>query len=285
MALVLDRLPKLFVDDLYLVFGGRFAGDAARSAGLAPALADPLVGAYRATQLYSFLPYQLLISVTFILFPLLAAAHRAGDRNAVARFVTTGVRIALLVAGLFVSVTSGLSGPLLRLVYSPEAALLGARPMQVLTLGFGAFAILGVLTAVLSSLGRERASATVIASAFALVVVLCFARARGAPFGEEILWQTALSTATGLVLATGSAALLVFRTTGAVVAPLTVGRVALCLATAILVARSLPQASRIATLAECALVAALYLGLLVVTRELGRGDLDMVRSVVMRRRQ
>jgi stage V sporulation protein B len=262
----------------------RFAGGAAVARGLAPAAADPLVGAYRATQLFSFLPYQLLVSVTFILFPMLAIAARAGDRATVARYVVTGVRVALLVAGLLVSVTSGLSGPLLRFVYSAEAAVLGARSMQVLTLGFGAFALLGVLTAVLSSLGRERAGAMVTAGAFGLVVCLCFARVSHAPFGEELLFRTATSTATGLVVATVCAAWLVHRTAGAVVSGVTVARVMASTAAAIFVARLLPEGGKPFTLVASAGVAALYVLVLVVTGELGRDDVRVIASIAARRK-
>jgi stage V sporulation protein B len=262
----------------------RFAGDAARASSLPALAADPLVGAYRATQLYSFLPYQLLISVTFVLFPLLATAYKAGDREAVARYVRAGVRIAMLVAGLLVSVTSGLSAQLLRLVYSSEAAELGARAMQTLTLGFGAFAILGVLTAVLSSIGRERQGATVVAIAFALVVALCSTLARGAPFGEEILRRTALSTSIGLVLAAGCAMVLVKRAAGTVVAPVTAVRVALSLTFAIFFARQLPEASKVVTVVESLAVGAVYVVSLALTRELGSADVAAIRSIAQRRR-
>ena len=262
----------------------RFAGDAAAVAGLPPAAADPLVGAYRATQLYSFLPYQLLVSVTFVLFPLLATAHKAGDREAVARYVGAGVRVAMIVAGLLVCVTSGLSAQLLRLVYSPEVAELGARAMQTLTLGFGVFAILGVLTAVLSSIGREREGAAVIAVAFALIVTLCFAWARGAAFGEELLRKTALSTSAGLVLAAVCAAVLVARAAGSVVDKRSAARIVGSLAVAIFVARQLPVAGRVLTVVECAAVVFVYVACLIATRELSARDLAVVSGIVRRRR-
>jgi O-antigen/teichoic acid export membrane protein len=219
-----------------------------------------------------------------VLFPLLATAYKAGDRAAVARYVSAGVRVAMLVAGLLVSVTSGLSAQLLRLVYSAEAAELGARAMQTLTLGFGAFAILGVLTAVLSSIGREREGATIVAVAFGLVVVLCFTLVRGASFGEELLRKTALSTSIGLVLAAGSAALLVKRAAGAVVDGLTAVRVAVSLALAVVVARQLPEASKLITILECVMVLGVYLVTLVASRELGSADVAAIRSIVRRRR-
>jgi stage V sporulation protein B len=262
----------------------KFAGESALAAGLSPTAADTLVGAYRATQLYSFLPYQLLVSVTFILFPMLASAVKDGDRAAIARYVATGVRVALLVAGLLVSVTSGLSGPLIRLLYTPEAATLGTRAMQILTLGFGAFAILGVLTAALASLGKERAGALVTGTAFALVVGLGFSFTRGTEFGEGLLFWTAISTSLGLVAATFAAGLLVFRAAGAVVAPLTAVRVLAALAVAVAMGRALPEGGKLWTLVASALVALVYALLLLATRELGRADLETLRLVVSRRR-
>lgn len=261
----------------------RFAGDAARAAHLSSTLADPLVGAYRATQLFAFLPYQLLVSVTFILFPMLAQADRQGDRKAVASYVSTGVRIAFLVAGLLVSVTSGLSGPLLRLVYSREVAALGAHAMQLLTIGFGAFAILGVLTAVLASLGKERAAAGLIGAAFVLVVILCFAWASGSALDEMLLVRTALSTSAGLVCATVFAALLVRRVAGAVVSQGTLFTTLGALAIAITVGRVLPQGGSAWTIAASALVAFVYASVLVVVGEVGRRDWKVVRAVASRR--
>jgi stage V sporulation protein B len=229
------------------------------------------------------MPYQLLVSDTFILFPMLAQARRAGDEALVARYVTTGVRIAVIVAGAIVSVTSGLSESLLRLVYTEEAASLGGRSMAVLTLGFGAFAVLGVLTAALSSLGRELSAALSTAVAFALVVFLCFAHARGAPLGEELLYRTAVSTTAGLFFATVCAAVLVKRHAGAVVSPLTLLRVVSAVTAAIVIARRLPHGGKSFTVLECAAVAAAYAVVLVASREVGKEDLARITAIVRRR--
>jgi stage V sporulation protein B len=261
----------------------RFCGEAALARQLPLDAADPLVGAYRATQLFSFLPYQLLIAITFILFPMLATAHRDGDKAAVGRYVQTGVRLALVLAGLAVSVTSGLAGPLLRLVFNAEAAELGTRAMELLTIGFGAFAILGVLTTVLNSLKKERTSAALTAIAFALVVVLAFVRVRGAPFGEELLWRMATATSAGLALATVAATYFVKRAAGAVVAALSVVRVAGAMALAIFVARHLPYSGKVMTLVHAAIVVATYVTALLVTREIGRSDARVLRQVLARR--
>jgi stage V sporulation protein B len=262
----------------------RFASESARAAGLGPEAADPLVGAYRATQLFSFLPYQLLIAVTFILFPMLATAYRDRDDAAVARYVSSGVRLALILMGLMVSVTSGLSEPLMRLVFPAEAAHLGARAMQTLTLGFGAFAVFGILTTVLNSLKRELWSAIITAVAFGLVVVLCFLRVRGAAFGPELLLRTAMATTAGIVVATVGAGFMVYKTTGAVVAPLSVVRVVAAMAIAITLGRWLPPGGKMMALAYSAVVAGVYVVILLLSRELGKNDLANVKNVISRRR-
>jgi stage V sporulation protein B len=260
-----------------------FAAGAAVRQGLAVTAADPLVGAYRATQFFCFLPYQLLFAITFVLFPLLATAWRDRDTEAVQRYVRTGVRLALVIAGAMVSVIAGLSGPLLRLVFPAQAAELGTEAMELLALGFGAFAIFGIFTTILNSLQRERASALVTGLGVALVVLLCWLRVHGQPFGADLLLRTATATSVGLVVATVVAAGLVKSTTGAVVPVPSVVRVLGAVAVAVVLGRWLPYSGKVMTLVYSALVAGVYLVLLVVSRELTAADLGMVRAVVSRK--
>lgn len=261
----------------------KFSAESAAAAGLALTAADPLVGAYRATQLFSFLPFQLLFAVTFILFPMLATAARDGDEAAVARYVQTGVRLSLLLVGAMVSVTSGLSAPLLRLVFPAEAAELGGHAMQLLTLGMGAFAIFSMFTTVLNSLKRERAATIVTGVAFVLVVAGCYLGVRGQPFGETLLFRSAIATSSALFLATLVAAVMVKRTARAVVQPASLARVGLATGAAILLGRLLPYHGKALTLGYAGIVALVYLAVLVVTRELGRADLELARTVVSRK--
>jgi stage V sporulation protein B len=269
--------------DLQLL--GRFAGEAALAGALAPDAAGPIKGAYRAAQLFCFLPYQLLLSVAFVLFPLLATAQRDADRAAIARYVREGVRVALVVAGCIVSVTAALPAPLLRLVFGADAAALGADAMGVMAIGLGAFALFGVLTTVLNSLGRERLSAALTAGALALVVALSFALVRDQPLGAALLTRAAAATSVGLVTATLLAALFVRRAAGAAIAPAALARVAAGIAAAILVGRAVapalaPYGAPVAALGGAQLVLLVYLGCLVATGELTRADLALARRVL-----
>lgn len=274
-------LNLLFQADALLL--RRFSADAATSAGLQPIAADPLVGAYRATQLFCFLPYQLVTTVSIVLFPMLARAHHAGDRAAVGRYVRQGMRLSLIVAGALVTVTHSLAAPLLSLVFGTEVAELAAPSMQLLALGLGSLALLGVLTAVLNSLQRQRQSLIVTGLACVLVTVLCFARVRGQPFGPDLLWHTAVATSVALLGATLVAGLLVYRGAGAVIAPTSALRVLGALLAAASSARLWPQPSLLLTPVASALLVVAYLLALVALRELTGADWRVLRDVLARR--
>jgi stage V sporulation protein B len=274
-------LNLLFQADLTLL--GRFASEAARAEGLPASRADVLVGAYRATQLFSFLPYQVLTAVTFILFPMLASAAQLNDAAAIKRYVRTGVRLSLIIAGAMISVTIGLAPRLLALLFGEEAAALGGNALSLLALGCGSFAIFGILTTVLNSLGRTRQSALVTGFAVVIVAGLVFGRVRGAPLREELLWLTAQATTIGFFAATLTAALLVYRAAGGVTPTLTLLRTLLALAVAAAFARFVFPPGKLLTLVASALTPCVFLGMLVLTRELTRADLQLIHSVVRRR--
>lgn len=256
-----------------------FAASAALAVRLGPEQADPLVGAYRATQLFCFLPYQLLLSITFVLFPLLAKAHRDRSVDDVRLFVMTGIRLALIISGLMVSVLSGLSGPLLRLVFPPDVAPLATDAMQLLALGFGAFALFGILTTVLTSLKQEGKSAAITALAFALVVVLGVLLLRGSPFGADLLMRTAVATSIGLLAATLVASYFVHRAAGGVLQLSSLLRVLVSVAVIVTLGRLWSPSGKPMTLVAAVALALGHLALLIVLRELTGRDLAQLKSV------
>jgi stage V sporulation protein B len=273
-------LNLLFQCDLTLL--GRFAADAAAAKGLAVTEADSLAGAYRNAQLFCFLPYQFLLSVTFVLFPVLATAKRDGDHAAVARYTKTGVRLAILIAGGMVSVTASLPHSLLSLVFGQDSAALGSDAMAVLAVGLGSFAVFGILVTVLTSLGREKLSAALTVVALATVVTLCFVLVRGQSFGAHMLLRSAYATSAGLGLATIMAAIAVKKVAGAVVAPLSLVRTGVAVSCCIAIGRAIGALGRVETLLAAAGLGVVYLLLLVISRELGRKDLELIRRVMRR---
>lgn len=266
-----------------------FTDDAGVAAGLSGELlhteTDKLVGAYRAAQLFAFLPYQLLLSITFILFPMLARARADGDTDAVARYARTGLRLGIVIAGLMVACICGLGPHFLRFAFPKAAADAGGDAIRILALGQGAFAIFGIEANVLGSLGRERWSAAVTAFATACVAALCFALVPGTAFGPALLVRTATATSLALALAALVGAVLVVRTAGSFAPVASLLRVAVALAIAIAVGSRLPWLGRVPFLGEAFAVALVYVAVLVVTRELTKGDVAAVRGALGKRKK
>lgn len=270
-------LNLLFQADSLLL--RRFAADAAEVAGVAASAADPFVGAYRGAQLFCFLPYQLLMSVTLVLFPLLASAKATGDAGKVEGLVRSGLRLALLLAGLMVCVFVARAPGLLALFMGADGSALGATAMRILSPGLGAFALLGVITTAQNGLGAARESSRGITVAFVLVVALCFAATRGVRLGEDLLVRTALATATGLFVATLFAFAQLRRVAGKILEGGLLLRTLSAAGIACAVGWAIPERGLVLTLGGSVATGAVYLGVLIALRELGTDDLERLRAL------
>ncbi len=280
-------LNLLMQADIWLL--RRFAHESGETAGVAGealrTATDSLVGAYRAAQLFAFLPYQLLLSITFILFPMVARAHSRHDSDAVASYVRTGFRLALILAGLMVSCTSGLAPDLLRFAFPKQAADQAGTALRILALGQGAFTLFGIETTILVSLSRERSSAVLTAAASFLVASFCWSIVPSASFDSALLVRTASATSFALLLAVVVGAIFVRRAAGSFASTKTLLRTLLAMAAAIAVGTQLPWRGRPFVLIEVLLVVGTYLAVAIATGELTRADAKLVRTTLGRKRR
>lgn len=259
------------------------AGEAAKLRGLDVKEADKLLGPYRATQLFGFLPYQLLMSVQFVLFPLLAKARAERDEASVRAFTAQGMRLALVLTGLLGGTAAAMAPQLLRFAF-PEAIAAEAAPFsRGYVLGMSALAVFGVASAALTSLRRELVTMALTLATVGLIVGGIHATRPEGAFGAELLRATAYATSGAVALGAVVAALVLRGVAGALVSPLTVVRVALGVAAAFAVASVLPTLPKILVPVAALGVGGVYAGVLVATRELGRGDLAMLKRVVGRK--
>jgi len=253
---------------------GRFLSE-----GASANTADEWLAAYRGCQLFAFLPYQMLFSVTQILFPMLAKVKAEGTAQELAQLVSRGARLGAIVVGLLVSVVCALPGSLLAFAYDHTIAVRGQAPLHVLSLAQAAFAILGLGSTILVSVGHERKALRVTLVALLAVAAACVALVPGRPFGAPQLMASATAALIGLGLAMLYAGYTVRRATGAFVPGKTALRVSLAVALAFALGFIVPITSRPLTIALSVLVAAGYLLVLIVTGELGRAELTLLRTI------
>ena len=241
------------------------------------------IATYKECQTFAFLPYQLLFSVTLILFPMLARARAMGDEAAVRTYVARGARLAAIFGGLLVGVLVALPESLLAFAYGKADAARGGDVLRVMALGQGAFAMLGIATTVLTSLGRERAAALLTLVAVIAVGGACTALVPSAPFGHDQLLRSAEATAGGLAATLAVAVAIVRSHAGAFVPAATSVRVAVALAACLAVGTVAPCLGRFVTPMAALAIAGAYAAILAATRELAPSDLAMLRT--LRRRK
>jgi stage V sporulation protein B len=241
--------------------------------------ADEWVGVYRACELFAFLPYQLLLSITQVLFPMLARAKAEGDPLRVRLYVERGARLAAVACGMMVSVLVAMPESVLRFTYSAEIAERGAHTLRVLAVGQGAYTMLAIATTVLASLGRERKAALITFGALLAVVVGCVVLTGQATFGEHQLEATAIGTSVGLAVTLLVAAFHVKKETGGFVPVMAAGRILGAMVIAGTLGSLIPRTGRVLTPAAAVLVALVYLLVLAVSRELTGKDAHALRGL------
>jgi len=264
---------------------GRFLGVSAGAHGAAGDVArdsvKSWVGIYRECQTFAFLPYQLLFSITLVLFPMLARARAERDEDAVRSYVARGSRLAAIFCGLLVGVIVAMPESMLAFAYPADAAR-GAEVLRIMALGQAAFAMLGIATTVLTSLGNERVSAIVTLGAVVAVASACAAFVPDAEFGHMQLVRSAEATAVALFATLAVGGIVVRKTTGAFVPAATIARVTVALAGCVGVGLVMPRVGRL-TPVVAMFVAGGYIAALVAMREIGKGDVATIRGMARRK--
>lgn len=244
--------------------------------------AAAVAGNYEALRTFALLPYQTLLVVTFVIFPLVSRATFAEDREATRTYVTQTMRYALILAAAMGIVLAARPAALFGVIYKPEYRA-GAPALPILAGGQCCLALLAVACAILNAAGRTRASVALMlltlgVGASSLAVLVPRAEP-GGPMLVAAATGSALGMAAGLV---GAIVLLRARLGGAF--PIaTVARVAAAIAAAVVVTHLVPGHGKIVGLAVMALAAVTYAGVLVATREFGPEDRAKFAKVLRRR--
>lgn len=253
-----------------------------RREGVDEAAVNTLAGVYKAVQNFAFLPYQLLLAVTFVVFPVVSKSTLEGDREATASFVRGAMRFSTLGLGAMLAVLGAMPRGVLRLAYRPPFDQ-GAEVLRWLSLAQGAFALSVIGTTIVLAAGRTAAATALMSTMLAAVFAGNLVGLVTSPADLTALTHTALGTLFGCALGLVLVGAYVRRTFGAFLSISTAARVAACGVGAATVGAWVPWPGKIGTLVGAAVIASVYVGLLVVTGELGLAELTRIRRVLMRK--
>ncbi len=219
-------------------------------------LANQYVGYYRAAQTFAFVPYQLIISMTFIVFPMISRATSIGNREAARSTIQHAMRFSLLLLLLVAAPTSGAAEGVMRLAY-PAEYLAGAPALSILVFGVVAFALFAVAATAISGAGKPSLAAMIAGVSLLVVVVANRVLLMRAGLGDQTLQAAATGTAIGMVVALLLSAWVIRSSFGVFVPVFTWARAALASAAGYIAAAAVPHHSALMALlrrwvSECA---------------------------------
>jgi stage V sporulation protein B len=271
-------LNLLLRTDLLLVKG--YAGSGAASQAAADA-ASVVAAHYGVAQLFAFVPYQALVALVLLVFPLVAAAHATGDQGRLHATVGAALRYAILFGAGAAAALAAHPADLVQVVYRASYAPAG-EALRYLAWGVVGLSVIALGTAVLNAAGRTRTALLLTVVPWVLQAGLVMV-ALGLADGPATMRGAAARASAVALLAGGALTLAVLHRSLGVAWPLaTLVRAALAAGIATGVGMAVPARGGPAALAVAALVLALYAGLLVALRELTRTDLAAVQGLLRR---
>jgi len=246
-------------------------------------LADVQNGYYAAVQNLARLPYQAIIAATFVVFPLVSRSTFTEDRETTRRYVEVTTRYSLIFAMAIAVVMAANPSDFLGLVYAPDYAQLGGPALGALALGNVGFSIFAISGTILNGAGKTFPAVVTAAVTLALATIGNYIAIPIAAEHGDVLHVAALVTTAAMAIGALLSGWMLHRELGAFLPIASVVRIAIATCAALSVGRVLPLHGKLLTLVEAVAVGATFLIVLVVTRELGKRDLDAIKAVRRKR--
>ncbi len=236
---------------------------------LPPERSSLLAGAYFAMLNLVLVPYMLVVSISFIVFPMISRSTFDDDRESTSTYIKQSLRVALLLAVVAEIVILASPESALGMVYpsKPEYAA-HARALQILSPGYVCLCLFGVMTTIVNGAGHPRVSLMAGIFTLGLQGVLCYVL-----IGGSGLEGAALASTIAFMTGTLGLSLYMFRQLGAWIERVTLLRVAIAAAVGIQFGKAV-EWTGVLFLAEAILTAGVFLIVLVILREVGMTDMN-----------
>lgn len=268
--------------------GALAAGAAAEAAARA---ADAAVGRYNAALQIARLPYQAILAVTFVIFPLVSQAEFKADQAKTREYITKSLRLSLLVVTALATAVAARPEALLALLFPKNASgvnefLQGAPALAALMFAYVAFSLFSIAGTIMNGAGM-----TVTAFLIGLATLGLDAGANRLAIGQALagggnpLAAAALASAASIFAGFVASLVALQQKFGASLPLQSALRVTLAAALGVLAGRLVPATvpgalGHLLRLGACALGGGVYLAALFASRELTLGEL---RGLVRRR--
>jgi O-antigen/teichoic acid export membrane protein len=246
-------------------------------------LADVQVGYYAAVQNLGRLSYQAIIAATFVVFPLVSRSTFTDDKETTRRYVEVTVRYSLIFAAAIAVAMAANPVNVLGIVYAQDYAVAGGPALALLALGNIAFSVFAIAGTILNGAGFTRPATITAGITLLIAAVGNFIAIPLAMESGRVLEVAAGVTGGSMLIGAILTGMVLKRRLGAFLPVLSVVRIVLAIAVGLAVGRVLPFHGKLMSLVEAAIVAVVFLVVLIVTRELGTRDLEAIKAVRRKR--
>jgi stage V sporulation protein B len=240
-----------------------------------------LSGLFKATKNISLVPYQGVVAITFVVFPLISRATFEDDAQATRVYVTQSLRVTLLLVAFIVTGIAAGGAPLLGLLFG-DAYRLATGALMPLLVAMALFSALYVVASVLTAAGKPRDALVLMAVMAMALLVTLYKVVSSSPAGPELLENAAWSVLAVTTIAWLAASVVVRARLGVAMPWPTFVRVTVACAAGVLCAGQLGDEGFVLLFGRCALAGVVFLALLVITGEIGKRDLSTLRATLGR---
>jgi O-antigen/teichoic acid export membrane protein len=246
-------------------------------------LADVQNAYYAAVQNIARLSYQAIIAVTFVVFPLVSRSTFTEDTETTKRYIAVTSRYSLIFAMAIAVVMAANPADVLGLVYAVDYVERGAVAVLPLAFGNVAFSVLAINGTILNSAGYTKQAIAIAAVTLGVAVAGNWIAIPMAADETSVLPVAAVVTAGAMLFGAIASGAVLYKKLGAFLPWMSLVRIAIATGAALAVGRVLPLHGKLMTLVEACVVGGTFLVTLVITRELGKRDLEAIKAIRKKR--
>jgi stage V sporulation protein B len=220
--------------------------------------------------------YQIIVSVTFVIFPLISRSVFEEDRQRTQGYISNTMRYTLMMMALSATLFSSTAGGVLRVIY-PETYQSASQALRIVAFGMLFFGLLYVVTTIISASGQPRVSLLIAGVTLALSAAL-----NALLIPAYGLAGAATATTISMLAASVAACAYVRKRFGSLMSILSVVRIVGCAGVVYGAALMLNPGSKVLVVVQLVALSLAYVVALILSGELGKRDLSLVARVARR---
>lgn len=220
--------------------------------------------------------YQIIVSVTFVIFPLISQSTFADDRARTQGYISKTLRYTLMVMALTATLFSSSASGVLRVIYR-DAYQAGSQALRIVAFGMLFFGLLYIVTTIISASGQPAVSLLL-----GVITLVTSTALNALLIPSRGLIGAATATTVSMLVGTVLACAYLWRRFRTLMSFTSALRIAACAGVVYGASLLFSPASKVPVIAQLIALSVAYVIVLVLSGELGRNDLRLIARVARR---